>query len=55
MSLVVVPLTATPHTPAVVAEQDFDPAAFEAEVLADVDALAEGHKCNCAASDDNPY
>lgn len=33
----------------------FDPATYEPEIVADVDAMAAAHKCSCAASDDNPY
>jgi hypothetical protein len=33
----------------------FDPTTFHADVIPDVDATAGPHKCNCAASDDNPY
>jgi hypothetical protein len=48
-------LTARPSTPADTDDAPFDPTTFHADVIPDVDATAGPHKCNCAASDDNPY
>jgi len=50
MSLVVVQLSPPPgRTGDNDADDESHPTDFEAEVIADLDALAESHKCSCNA------